>query len=317
MKITLQFRDQIQALGSFLVDELENICRRTRTAFHVEHKEDNSHADVNATSLTIRKGTDAEIEAGTATGIIDTDADGPHVFGPVTLGTPISGGTGTGASGAGISIEDQTGLGEDWAIIVSNDNLDHSIGFYDKTSGVEVLKLYRTGANTYSLQPSEDGIATVKLGDHTDTDFRFDECAASKFYERNDAGLGYWTAVAHDALNFTASSGTWTVDVADQVLYRYTIIGKTMVIAWSIANSDVSAGSVLRLAIPGGNVAANTINGFHEARNAGGAAALATCRSVSGQAYIELYPTLGTGGTWTITAADNTASAGQITIELQ
>lgn len=309
MNLILINEEHLRNISTYLADEFRSLVSRINTGWLIEHNEDGTHAAVTAESLDVAG--DAMIS-----GDADVNGDFSAADGMIEASATMSGGTGTGTSGPGIRLKSTAG-GEDWALIVSRDNFDDSIGLYDTTNGVEVLKLYRTGANTYLLAPSEDGIATVNLGEQTDNDLRFDKCVAAIFYERNDAGLGYYTAIAHAAGNFTASAGTWGVDAADQQLYRYTIVGKKVTVAWSIVNSDVSAGSVLRLALPAGVTAAATMNGFHEARDAGGAAAIATCRVVSGQTYIEIYPTVGTGGTWTITAADNTATTGQLTFEMQ
>lgn len=166
-------------------------------------------------------------------------------------------------------------------------------------SAFNLLALLANGVNQFVV----NGVGTVT--------------AAGAITERaRSAAMGEWTAVAYNAANFTASSGNWTVDAGDQLVYKYTLVGKTMTLAWSIANTDVSAGSILRLAIPGGFTAASNASGVHEARDSGAAAVLATCRAASGQAYIELYPSAGTAGTWTITAADNTTSLGTFTFEI-
>lgn len=125
-----------------------------------------------------------------------------------------------------------------------------------------------------------------------------------------------WTAVAYNAGDFTASTGNWTVDSGDIGTFTYTRHGKTLTVAWAIAATDVSANSVLRITIPGGFTAGSTISGVHRARDAGGARVIAACQAASGNTYIELFPSMDTTATWTITAADNTATTGQLTFEI-
>lgn len=63
-----------------------------------------------------------------------------------------------------------------------------------------------------------------------------------------------WATVAFNAANFTATGGgTWTVQSADQLVFRYMVVGKTMRIALRLDTTSVS-GTVtfLNVAIPGG-----------------------------------------------------------------
>lgn len=334
MDLGMRFRDRLEALSDALVHEFERLMVNINAAWLTQHTEDDGHGAITAYSVTLRKGTPTEVANGTKTGNLDADGLGPHKLGgpleiggvdafgnppaeKILLSLLTSGGAGTGASGAGIFLPRSFGLGESWSILVNRDNYDDSIGFYDVTSAIEVLKLYRTGAGIYCLSPSEDGVATVKLGDHTDSDFFFDECAATHFWERNDAGMGWWQDVTYAAGNFTASAGAWTVDAGDQNLYRWTLVGKTMTLTWDIAATDVTVGGVLRLAIPGGFTAAKLAYGVHRASDNGAAHVMAVCRTPgAGVGYIELFPTAA-GGAFAATAADNTATAGTFSFEVQ
>lgn len=70
--------------------------------------------------------------------------------------------------------------------------------------------------------------------------------------------LGQWADVTFAAGNFTSSSGTWTVEVAEQITFAYTLIGTTMIVSVWIQNTDVSGGqSDLYITIPEGLSAAN------------------------------------------------------------
>jgi hypothetical protein len=78
--------------------------------------------------------------------------------------------------------------------------------------------------------------------------------------------MGHWIAVPYSAANFTGGSGmTWTVAAGDQQLYRYTLIGKTMTVAFSIGGviGGTPAGD-LHIVLPAGLASANsaTVNPF-------------------------------------------------------
>jgi hypothetical protein len=93
-------------------------------------------------------------------------------------------------------------------------------------------------------------------------------------------------------------------------------VGKTLTLVWDLSATSVSAGAVLRLAIPGGYVAARSTYGVHRAGDAGAATVAAICRVNAAGTYVELFPTAA-GGTWAVTAGNNTSTQGQITFEVQ
>jgi hypothetical protein len=65
--------------------------------------------------------------------------------------------------------------------------------------------------------------------------------------------MGEWISVAHNAANFTSNAGTWTVEAGDHTYFRYMLIGKTMFVNfWFAATTTASAGTQLRIAMPGG-----------------------------------------------------------------
>ena len=72
--------------------------------------------------------------------------------------------------------------------------------------------------------------------------------------------LGRWTDVAYTAANFMANGGTWTVGRNDQVTYQYKVQNQTMNLnAYLDTTTVVGTPSLLYLAIPGGYVAARTV----------------------------------------------------------
>jgi hypothetical protein len=86
--------------------------------------------------------------------------------------------------------------------------------------------------------------------------------ATSGIFEASrTTAIGKWITVAFSAGNFTANgSMTWTVASGDQSLYRYTLSGSTMTLAFSILTSTVGGtpNTDLRIAIPGGFTATQT-----------------------------------------------------------
>lgn len=70
-----------------------------------------------------------------------------------------------------------------------------------------------------------------------------------QFYDQIDAAdaafaaAGLWTTVAHNAANFTANTGTWTVSSST---VKYSLIGKTCTVTLTLSNTTI-AGSPLLL----------------------------------------------------------------------
>jgi len=85
---------------------------------------------------------------------------------------------------------------------------------------------------------------------------RMEAVYTNGLFELNrSVAAGYWTPVAFSAGNFTASGAmTWTVGSGDQVTYAYTLLGKTMTIAFALNTTTVGGtpDTELRIAVPGG-----------------------------------------------------------------
>jgi len=72
-------------------------------------------------------------------------------------------------------------------------------------------------------------------------------------YERGrSVAMGEWVNVPFNASDFTAASGSWTVAAGDVITFRYTLIGKTMIIALYLKGNVSAATAELRIRIPGG-----------------------------------------------------------------
>lgn len=129
--------------------------------------------------------------------------------------------------------------------------------------------------------------------------------------------LGEWTAPAFSAGNFTASTGSWTVDSGDVATYTYTLVGKTITVVFEINATDVSATPAsLNIAIPGGFSAARSTRALVQVSDAGGAVTTGVARVQATGTVIEVQSTIA-GGAWATTSADDTLIRGQITFEIQ
>ena len=136
------------------------------------------------------------------------------------------------------------------------------------------------------------------------------------YFERGrTVAVGEWTAVPYNAGNFTASAGTWTVDSGDQLAYAYTLVGKTMTLAFDIVGTDVSAGAILRIAIPGGYTAARRTRTPISVRD-NGTYGTGFAIVKPSQAYVECVASQAAAN-FAITAGDNTDVNGEITFEVQ
>lgn len=131
--------------------------------------------------------------------------------------------------------------------------------------------------------------------------------------------MGEWTAVAHDAANFTGNGTmTWTVDLADQVSYSYTLIGKTMIVKFTFNGTSVGGvlNTELRVTIPGGYVAAvgggtPTIGAIRSYDN--GVDTVGFCGVVAGGTYIRCWRG---GFTNWAASVNNTSVQGMATFEV-
>lgn len=144
--------------------------------------------------------------------------------------------------------------------------------------------------------------------------------ATGALYERGRAAaVGEWIAVPYASGNFTASgSMTWTVDAADVTTYAYTLVGKTMTLAWWIDTSTTGgvASSDLRLALPAGFRAARSVDGAHNYLDTvAGFSGTGPCQISAGMAYVSLFRNLG-GTAWAL-SPNGVYSRGQLTLEVQ
>lgn len=132
------------------------------------------------------------------------------------------------------------------------------------------------------------------------------------FRERSRTfNIGDFTTPSFSAGNFTSNSGTWTV--AAQTTYEYTVIGHKLTLNFFIDGTAASAGSELRIAIPGGFTAGKRtevpIHIFQNATYAFGVGVVQVA-----DAFIRCYKDATISGSWTNGAA---GVYGQIEFEIQ
>jgi len=134
--------------------------------------------------------------------------------------------------------------------------------------------------------------------------------------QANISGFGAWTTPAFNAGNFTASgSMTWTVESGDVQTYAYTIIGKTMILNFTIVTSTVGGtpDSTLQIAIPASKLAAKTQTGGLTYTDAALRGVGSTTVVAGGSiAYLYTY----SWGNWT-PSTNTTRVSGSIAFEIQ
>lgn len=122
------------------------------------------------------------------------------------------------------------------------------------------------------------------------------------------------TTVAHSSGNFTASSGTWTVESGDHTLLAYVQIGKMMCVTFDLQTTSVSATPTeLRIAIPNSKTAARTASAGMFAYNQNGTPG--TGNAVASSTTLALYRDLAATA-WS-TATNTTRVQGTVWFEVQ
>lgn len=129
------------------------------------------------------------------------------------------------------------------------------------------------------------------------------------------AGGDVWNDVAYDAANFTASAGTWTVDVGDQVTYKYIMLSRTaMCVTFAFNTTSVSTlCQELRFKLPLNKTARTTdiLSAIRSYDN--GTDTVGFCGVVSGNNYIRNWRS--GFSNWAV-AVNNTSVQGVVICEL-
>ncbi len=126
-----------------------------------------------------------------------------------------------------------------------------------------------------------------------------------------------WTTYAYNAANFDAyGATTWTVDNADESV-KYTILGKTMWVAFDVMTTSVSDGSSawLMITIPAGKTAAVASYTVVWATNNGAASEVGNASTGVGDTHIYIAR-FGSAGNWSA-ATNTTGVRGTVIFEIQ
>lgn len=194
----------------------------------------------------------------------------------------------------------QSSGGGDFTLNAAASASNRTITLPDATTTLVGTDAIQTLTNKTLATPSITG-ATTSTGSFTESS--------------RAAAMGYWINVAYNAANFTANgSMTWSVESGDQLVYKYTLIGKTMILQVYIATSTVggTVNTELRIAIPGGYTAASgsvvqPASAYQSAWVAGGAGINPT--------YIAFYINPNFVTNWAL-STNLTAVAGTFTFEV-
>ncbi len=81
MKLVVQHGEQLQSIGSFLLDEFTQLVARIRTGWKAQHNEDGTHGDVTATGLNVA---DAVTGAGTVASSLKPATNNTYDLGGVS-----------------------------------------------------------------------------------------------------------------------------------------------------------------------------------------------------------------------------------------
>jgi hypothetical protein len=124
------------------------------------------------------------------------------------------------------------------------------------------------------------------------------------------ASMGVWTAIDYAATNLATSTdgSTWGSSAADQVVYAYAVIGKTLLLDFNLQNTSVGSGDPiqLRLDLPSGfTVSRTTITAGW--CSISGAKEPTWIQAATGADYLDIYRS--TQGAWTA-STDNTSVYG-------
>lgn len=147
--------------------------------------------------------------------------------------------------------------------------------------------------------------------------FKVDDTA---IYERGrSVGIGDWATISYVAGNFSGEiTGTadWTVDNADVVSLRYTRVGNTVTLNYSIQNTDVAnSPTQLRFVVPLAVVASGRFTSACSRALDNGTVVAARAVIDAGISTTSVAILKADSAVWTNTAGDNTTVEGQLVYE--
>ena len=264
MRLALKFRN---VLPSMVREELDSIVATVSSFFMVEHKDDGTHGDIHASSLTVSGDASFTGSLIVQAPIVQPEPPNLHVAGEIKTDSHFEGPALNLISAQPLInfYESTEPLNlKQWRIQADGQLLQMQT--LTDTGTVLVTPLYftRAGVATFAAGVTVTGVLTsagvTASGPITTTGSvtAGSVTVTGGIVERGrTVPLGEWIAVPYNASDFSASAGTWTVEAADLAPFRYTLIGKTMIVNVRLFPTTLSAAAnQLRAKIPGGYVSA-------------------------------------------------------------
>ena len=154
---------------------------------------------------------------------------------------------------AGINFRNNVGNYRAHIVITSSTNTNPAFvadGFNLFTQGVGGINFC-----SYSAAPiifRTQNLVRLTIGSAGDSIF------SGTITERNrGAAIGEWIDIPFNAANFSAAAGAWTVEAADQVFYKYMLVGRTLFLSFYIGTSTITAATTdVRILLPAGYTSA-------------------------------------------------------------
>lgn len=310
MNLQNPFRSELGGVSNWINEALDNIMAKINAMWNVQHKGDGSHGAVTADSLTLAAATTYPT-TGNVTGSLV----------PTTITQDL-----------GATILKNGSISADHPF--RNLRLSGSINFgpFSETGIVDSPILSRSGGNMTFNVPNGSLTFTLTNGVNTHT-VTFGAgilgltssnsitagafvVATSGFLERSrSTAVGEWITYTYNGGNFSASAGSWTVDVGDYSVFRYMLVGKTLWVNFALITTSVSnAGVSLRFALPGGFTCATATQQFVRVSDAGGALTTGLLVAAAASALVDIYATVAAGGFGI--AVNNTTVVGMVAIEV-
>ena len=313
--------DDPRLIGSATTDQFQRTHGALQAWAEAEHKDDGAHAAIHADSI--------DVAGGIA-------AAGGGLFGGDVVALHKSGddcGIGTLATVNGLALLPNEVVRQGLLLggVAAGMFIERRAANAPYTSGFElafwnlaipttgtIRPMFRIGlmAGVPTLLDGGSGVS-LDLGDFADPirnvvavtlQATGNVFAGGGFFERGrPVAMGEWIPVAFNAANFTGNgSMTWTLQAGDQLGYAYTLVGKTMFISGYFNQTTVGGvvNTDLRVAIPGGFIAAGLIVGLARVNPAAGAFSAGTVYVTNGATTIN-FQTL-SGANW-VAGVDITA----------
>jgi hypothetical protein len=125
------------------------------------------------------------------------------------------------------------------------------IGWYDGSQAVNSRLFRIVNANaTLGFYALDDAVTTI-LATPLVLDRSGNAAIGAAIFENSRVtALGYWTNISFNAGDYTCSAGTWTVAGGGVTNSKYTLIGKTMIVAFNISGTLSSTPVRVSIALP-------------------------------------------------------------------